>query len=1017
MRVRQRNKQAQAEKRLGAKAALAVAINVLFCVTIVPAAFGQAVLNSNQIRGQVEFTNSNPAVLALLQGGEGLKYASVYADSIGVTPALNNNSWTMTSDPMAAAFEITVESGSPGIRYNVRARASLANGRKLYVFARQTSAPVEPEPAADTIVNFSECAGVLDVKWYDTNGNPFVVSGGNMKAFRNEADGRRIVQAYEYRINSDSSQEYMIVRGDGASYEVVITYTTGNDPFEDTVSARCEETVAVSCDEIVKIDCIIPPGGELGQIAGVIDMEGEDEHDVGSMTRIVAFNGPLGNMRFDKLAGSPASGAFLLPNLMPSSAEETPKGYIVYGEMVFRTGYRTQWMRTPWLYGSFNGGSVMVNAGETTELGDTFVMKPGFLTGNIFLTGPADGTGTPALATLFRDADRDRDGDGVPDNYYLYGSHVAASGSYQVLPGATTSAFGGYTRASFAGAFDASTQEFKGDYEMVLGGLKREGALWTPTGIKLAFRETSTPLDPDSYHNSTVHIRSSAVESIEIVPGETVSRDHAYCMSEVDLSFRSLSGNFYSPRVSGRGSFQGEDFRGIQADYTSWLGYSTGTPTTSATASDQGLVKMLLPQGSYTLTPNVMAINPGGGTSYTELRPVDIEVGCQQRLSVSTDLQMSVSSLDQCVDNSAITLAGALSGGGEVSSVSYVLNDAAEVTLCSGDCGVDPTFETSVEVEGCNDTITVTARDADGNEASVESTIQDNEPPVLAGCDDISMDTLPDELDAAVDFEVTATDDCKAAPSIACDAGSGDFFAIGSTTVSCEAQDACGNVSQCSFTVTVNAVVSEEPQPVFDDEEEPVSVDEPEEIGSEEADPDAEVDDDADACVDDVSDRDPFVSCSVDMAMLWPPNHKLVATGFTTEAVDSCETFGGDVAETVLTTATEVWSDEPEAPRASKGTGMHAPDAKDLDSGLRLRAERSGKGDGRVYLAISVAENDAGNEGWACCTVIVPHSQRHKAIERLEADAEDALAHCEEFGFAPDDFHQHGLSREIGPKQ
>ena len=70
-----------------------------------------------------------------------------------------------------------------------------------------------------------------------------------------------------------------------------------------------------------------------------------------------------------------------------------------------------------------------------------------------------------------------------------------------------------------------------------------------------------------------------------------------------------------------------------------------------------------------------------------------------------------------------------------------------------------------------------------------------------------------------------------------------------------------------------------------------------------------------------------------------------------------------------------------------------------------------------MYLAISVAENDAGNEGWACCTVIVPHSRRQVAIERLEADAEDALAHCEVYGFAPDDFHQHGLSKEIGSKQ
>ena len=184
MRVRLSNKHALAEHRLGVMAALVAAISGLLCLTIAPAAFGQAILDSNQIRGQIKFTNSNSAIVAILHNGDGLRYTGVRADSIGVTPALNNSTWVTTSDPMVLDYEITVESGSPGVSYDVRASASLAAAMKRYVFEKKTSAPVEPEPAADTIVNFSECAGVVDVRWHDTLGNPFEVSGGTMQAYR-----------------------------------------------------------------------------------------------------------------------------------------------------------------------------------------------------------------------------------------------------------------------------------------------------------------------------------------------------------------------------------------------------------------------------------------------------------------------------------------------------------------------------------------------------------------------------------------------------------------------------------------------------------------------------------------------------------------------------------------------------------------------------------------------------------------------------------------------------------------
>ncbi|MCI0637166.1 MAG: LamG domain-containing protein [Actinobacteria bacterium] len=59
---------------------------------------------------------------------------------------------------------------------------------------------------------------------------------------------------------------------------------------------------------------------------------------------------------------------------------------------------------------------------------------------------------------------------------------------------------------------------------------------------------------------------------------------------------------------------------------------------------------------------------------------------------------------------------------------------------------------------------------------------------------------------AAVDFTVTATDDCDDAPAVVCDPPSGSVFPLGTTIVRCTAMDASGNSSECSFPVTVEGI-------------------------------------------------------------------------------------------------------------------------------------------------------------------------------------------------------------------
>ncbi len=149
----------------------------------------------------------------------------------------------------------------------------------------------------------------------------------------------------------------------------------------------------------------------------------------------------------------------------------------------------------------------------------------------------------------------------------------------------------------------------------------------------------------------------------------------------------------------------------------------------------------------------------------------------------------------------------------------------------------------------------------------------------------------------------------------------------------------------------------------------------------------------------------PVVSSSVATSSLWPPNHDLVSIGFASFATDGCD---ANVTDSLITA---VWSDEPEE-------GPHAPDAADVSSDLRLRRERAGSGDGRVYLMITHATDACGNTSFACSVVDVPHSNGKKAQASIAQQVAEAQGFCNGNGGAPPPgFVQVGLSPASGPKQ
>ena len=76
-------------------------------------------------------------------------------------------------------------------------------------------------------------------------------------------------------------------------------------------------------------------------------------------------------------------------------------------------------------------------------------------------------------------------------------------------------------------------------------------------------------------------------------------------------------------------------------------------------------------------------------------------------------------------------------------------------------------------------------------------------PPVLTVPNDMTLSLLESETESIVEFTITATDNFAVTAGPTCSIESGTAFQIGTTTVTCTASDAAGNVGTGSFTVSV----------------------------------------------------------------------------------------------------------------------------------------------------------------------------------------------------------------------
>src|SRR2546427_731146 len=158
-------------------------------------------------------------------------------------------------------------------------------------------------------------------------------------------------------------------------------------------------------------------------------------------------------------------------------------------------------------------------------------------------------------------------------------------------------------------------------------------------------------------------------------------------------------------------------------------------------------------------------------------------------------------------------------------------------------------------------------------------------------------------------------------------------------------------------------------------------------------------------------DRPPTLTAAVARASVWPTNGTLINVGLSATTSD-----GACPAPAVC--SVRVWSDEDDETPTS-GSEAFSPDAKDFGIGtLRLKAERAGSLDGRVYIIVVGATDTGGATGFGTATVVVPKSASPSARSSVAAQAASAKAYADaNNGNPPPGYFVIGDGPTIGNKQ
>ena len=236
----------------------------------------------------------------------------------------------------------------------------------------------------------------------------------------------------------------------------------------------------------------------------------------------------------------------------------------------------------------------------------------------------------------------------------------------------------------------------------------------------------------------------------------------------------------------------------------------TGTPADIAVANDEGLCSAVV-----TWTEPTAADNCAVDTFGTDIEPGTVfAVGITTVTYTAVDIygnSYSESFDVTVVDTEAPNMFGVPDDiftandpgecGAVVSWISPTSTDNCGIASFSSDVASGSFFPSG------STTVTYTATDIYGisTYASFTVTVTDTDEPVISGMPaDITVSNDAGDCGAIVSWtEPTSTNNCGGTINLGSDASPGDFFPVGTTTVTYSAYDAYGNASTASFNITV----------------------------------------------------------------------------------------------------------------------------------------------------------------------------------------------------------------------
>lgn len=129
----------------------------------------------------------------------------------------------------------------------------------------------------------------------------------------------------------------------------------------------------------------------------------------------------------------------------------------------------------------------------------------------------------------------------------------------------------------------------------------------------------------------------------------------------------------------------------------------------------------------------------------------------------------------------------------------------------------------------------------------------------------------------------------------------------------------------------------------------------------------------------------PTLSLITDPVTLWPPNHKLRPVELIVLTTDACDPSPVFVLDSVTS------SEADNGPGSGNTTNdIQGVDAGTDDRAFSLRAERDGKGTGRIYTVMGTVTDLSGNSTQGLSQVVVPHDQGDAKSQKADKTAKAA---------------------------